>query len=40
MHSDEWRAYSNLCDHEYMHKIQIHQIHFSDPETRVNTQSI
>lgn len=34
IHSDEWRAYStNLCNHDYMHETEIHQLHFIDPET-------
>lgn len=37
IHSDECRAYSNLCDHDYMHETEIHQLYFIDPET---TQSI
>jgi hypothetical protein len=40
IHSDEWRAYSNLSDHGYVHKTVNHQLHFIDPETGANTQSI
>jgi len=39
IHSDEWRAYSNLSDHGYVHKTVNHQLHFIDTET-ANTQSI
>jgi hypothetical protein len=40
IHSDEWRAYSNLSDHGYVHKTVNHQLHFIDPKTEANTQSI
>lgn len=37
IHSDEWRAYSNLSDHGYVDKTVNHQHHFIDPETGANT---
>lgn len=40
IYSDEWRAYSNLNDHDYVHITLNHQLHFIDPETGANTQSI
>jgi len=39
IHLDNWKAYSNLSDHGYMHETVNHQLHFIDLETGGNIQS-
>lgn len=40
IHSDEWRAYSNLNELQYTHGTVCHKYHFVNPETGVHTQHV
>jgi len=38
--SDQWRAYSSLKDHGFIHQTVNHTEHFVDPNTGAHTQTI
>ena len=40
IHSDEWRAYSNLNDFNYIHQTVNHQENYVNPVTGAHTQAI
>lgn len=40
IHSDEWRAYSDLIHMNYIHQTVNHQVNYVDPTTGAHTQGI
>ena len=40
IHSDEWRAYSTLKNHGFLHQTVNHSKNFIDPHTGAQTQTI
>lgn len=40
IYSDEWSAYANLSDYDYIHGTVCHKYHFKNPETGVHTQYV
>jgi len=40
IHSDQWRAYSSLKDHGFIHQTVNHSENFIDPNTGAHTQTI
>jgi len=40
IHSDQWKAYSKLPDHGYVHETVNHSVNFIDPTSGAHTQTI